>query len=205
MGVTLTYQAIPPQSNFYARLQHDRAFRALSFELSPYGLFHLFKSDPIDFNEIMGDAIEGHPDIFCGTEIETSMLIGEFREGLRITCRDYPKIAGVSGSLEKSFEEVEDRLTEELSSRKFEDAYDIVTILLYGDTHLGENSLPDEDTWRLVSREAVKRGANVLRQIDPAILFPGEDEGWYFENFRSWKEFYLLVDDLGAEVLMDVI
>jgi hypothetical protein len=38
MGVTLTYQAIPPQSSFYARLQHDRAFRALSLGLSPYGL-----------------------------------------------------------------------------------------------------------------------------------------------------------------------
>jgi hypothetical protein len=92
MGVTLTYQAIPPKSSFYARLQQDRAFRVLAIFHYPYGLFRLFQHYPIDFNELVEDAIESHPDIFCGTEIETSMLIGDFREALRITCRDYPEI-----------------------------------------------------------------------------------------------------------------
>jgi hypothetical protein len=204
MGVTLTYLAIPPHSSFYTRLQHDRAFLVLSLQLSPYGLFSLFEYNPVHFNEIMGYTIKGYPDIFCGTEFETSMLIGEFRDALRITCRDYPKIAGMGGSLEKSFAEVRDALTEELSRQKFEDAAVIVDDLLFGDTYLGE----DEHPWGLVSQEAVKKGASILRQIDPETLFPGGDggdEGWYSEEFRGWKEFYLLADDIGAEIIMNVV
>jgi hypothetical protein len=204
MGVTLTYLAIPPQSSFYARLQHDRAFLVLSLQLSPYGLFSLFENDPVDFNKIMGYTIKGYPDIFCGTELETSMLIGEFRDALRITCRDYPKIAGRRGSLEKSFVEVRDALNEELSRQKIEDAAVIVDDLLYGDTYLGKS----EHSWGLVSRDAVKKGASILRQIEPETLFPGGDhgaEGWYSGEFRGWKEFYLSADDLGAEIIMDVI
>ncbi|WP_146138124.1 hypothetical protein [Chamaesiphon polymorphus] len=41
MGVTLAYQAIPPESSFYARLQHDRAFMIMSIESFYSGyLFH---------------------------------------------------------------------------------------------------------------------------------------------------------------------
>jgi hypothetical protein len=207
MSVTLTYQAIPPQSNFYSRLQQDRAFRVLASYLSPYGLFFLFDRDPEDFNEYMGHAIESYPDVFWGTEIETSMLIGNFREALRITYRDYQEIVSTTGSLEKSFEEVRDRLTEELSKRKFEDIDDIVANLLYGDIDLGKSDSPDEESHALAltSRAAVKKGASILRQIEPEILFPGEEQGWYSTNFREWKEFYLDADDLGAEIIMDVI
>ncbi len=207
MGVTLTYQAIPPQSDFYSRLQQDRAFRVLASYLSPYGLFFLFDRDPEEFNEYMGHAIESYPDIFCGTEIETSMLIGDFREALRITYRDYREIVSTVGSLEKSFEEVSDALTEELSKRKLEDVDDIVANLLYGDINLGQWDSPDEESHALAltSRAAVKKGASILRQIEPEILFPGEEEGWYARNFREWKEFYLDADDLGAEIIMDVI
>jgi hypothetical protein len=210
MGVTLTYQAIPPHSDFYARLQTDRAFRLLSSNLSPYGLFRLFQDDPNDFNKVMGRAIKSHPDLFCGTELETSMLIGEFREALRITCRDYPEITATRGSLEKSFEEVGDALTEELSRRQLEDVDDIVATLLYGDVDLGIGATPDEESFAiaLTSREAVKRGASILRQIEPEMLFPGGDdgcEGWYSREFRDWKNFYLSADDLGAEIIMDVI
>jgi hypothetical protein len=207
MGVTLTDRAIPPQSNFYLRLQQDRAFRILASFLFPYGLFILFEYDPEQFNEYMGQAIESYPDLFCGTEIETSILIGDFREALRITCRDYPEIASTTGSLEKSFEEVRDRLTEELSNREFDDIDDIVANLLYGDIDLGDSYSPEEESYALAltSRTAVKKGASILRQIEPEILFPGEEKGWYSTNFREWKKFYLDADDLGAEIIMDVI
>jgi hypothetical protein len=208
MGVTLTYQAIPPQSSFYKRLQNDRAFRVLANSLFCSGnLFNLFNHDPEEFNEYMGEAISSHPDVLCGTELETSMLIGDFREAVIITCRDYPKIVSANGSLEKSFAEVRDRLIEELSTRKFEDADDIVATLLYGDIDLGKRVLPEEESYgfALTSREAVKKGANILRQIEPETLFPGEEGWWYSMNFREWKKFYILADDLGAEIIMDVL
>ncbi|WP_310414986.1 hypothetical protein [Chamaesiphon sp. OTE_8_metabat_110] len=204
MGVTLAYQAIPPESSFYARLQSDIAFVILSIMLFDSGhLFNLFEDDPESFDGSMENAFEGHPDVFCGTELETSLLVADFREAIRITRRDYPKIVDITGSLEKSFDVVRDRLLEELSRRNFEDAAVIVDDLLYGDTYLGEH----EESFGLATREAVKKGASVLRQIEPEMLFPGGDdgdEGWYSEDFRSWKNFYLSADDVGAEIIMDV-
>jgi hypothetical protein len=205
MGVTLAYQAIPPESSFYARLKHDRAFTILSINLFDSGhLFNLFEDDPESFDGFMENAFEGYPDVFCGTEEEKSLLVEDFREAVQVTCRDYPKIVDITGSLEKSFDVVRDRLVEELSRRKFEDAAVIVDDLLYGDDILGVS----EEPFGLATREAVKKGASVLRQIEPEILFPRGDngeEGWYLWNFRKWKDFYLLADDNDAEILMNVL
>jgi hypothetical protein len=207
MGVTLAYQAIPSESNFYARLKHDRAFMILSIELFYSGyLFNLnlLEDDPDEFDEYMENLIEGYPDVFCGTELEISLLVEDFLEAIRVTRRDYPKIVDITGSLEKSFDIVRDRLVEELSRRKFENAAVIVDDLLYGDDILGAN----EETFGLATREAVKKGANVLRHIEPEALFPGGDDGeerWYSMNFRGWKEFYLLADENNAEILMQVL
>jgi hypothetical protein len=76
--------------------------------------------------------------------------------------------------------------------------------LIYGDSSIGEN----EEIFGLTTREAVKKGASVLRQIEPETLFPGGEDGedgWYWENFRDWREFYLDAEALGAEVLMQVL
>lgn len=204
MGVTLAYQAIPPESSFYARLKHDRAFMIMSIELFYSGyLFHSVEQYSEEFNQSIEIAIKYHPDVFCGTELETSLLVADFRKAMRVTCRDYPKIVGITGSLEKISDVVRDRLVEELSRQNFEDAAVIVDDLLYGDTYLGEH----EETFGLATREAVKKGASVLRQVEPEMLFPGGDdgdEGWYSEDFREWKKFYLLADDNNAEILMDV-
>jgi hypothetical protein len=201
----LVYQAIPPESNFYARLQHDRAFRIFSRYLFVSGsIFHSFKYDIQNFNDCIKSGIERHPDAFSEKSLETSLVVADFREAIRIAWQDYPEIVQNTGMLEKSFDVVRDRLEEELSRRKLEDAAVVVDDLLYGDSLLGEN----EEIFGLTTRDAVKKGASVLRQIDPETLFPGGDdgeEGWYWENFRDWREFYLDADDLGAEVLMQVL
>jgi hypothetical protein len=201
----LVYQAIPPDSSFYARLQHDRSFRIFSRYLFVSGsIFHSFKYDIQNFNYCIKSGIERHPDAFSERSLETSLVVADFREAIRIAWQDYPEIVQNTGMLEKSFDVVRDRLEEELSRRKFEDAAVVVDDLLYGDSLLGEN----EEIFGLTTRDAVKKGASVLRQIDPETLFPGGDdgeEGWYWENFRDWREFYLDADDLGAEVLMRVL
>jgi hypothetical protein len=211
MGVILVYQSLPPDSDFYSRLQNDRAFRVLASSLFTAGsVFHIFQYVPESFNEYMEAAISRHPNIFCGTELETSLIIQDFCESLRSTCRDYPEIVYNSGSLEKSFEEISNMLTQELSQRKFEDVDDIVATLLYGDTTFGSRISSHEESFplALTSREAVVKGASILRQIEPEILFPGGDngdEGWYAEDFREWRKFYLSADELGAEIIMDVL
>jgi hypothetical protein len=211
MTVILVYQSLPPDSDFYSRLQNDRAFRVLASSLFTAGsVFHIFQYVPESFNEYMEEAISRHPDVFCGTEAETSLIIGDFREALRITCRDYPEIVYNAGSLEQSFEEISDALTEELSRRKFEDVDDIIATLLYGDITFGNWISPDEESYALAltSREAVRKGASILRKIEPEMLFPGGDDGdeeWYSEDFREWRKFYLSADDLDAEIIMDVL
>jgi hypothetical protein len=201
----LVYQAIPPESSFYARLKHDRAFRIFSQDLFVSGsIFHSYKYDSQSFNECIESQIERHPDVFSKSSLETSLILADFREALRITWRDYPKIVHNTGMLEKSFDVVHDRLVDELLRRNFEDAAAIVNDLLYGDSSIGEN----EEMFGLTTRKSVKKGASILRHIDPETLFPGGDdgeEGWYWENFRDWKDFYLDADNLGAEVLMLVI
>jgi hypothetical protein len=205
MGVTLAYQAIPPESSFYARLKNDRAFMIMSIEIFYSGyLFHSVEQYSQEFNQSIEIAIKYHPDVFCGTELETSLLVADFREAMRVTCRDYPKIVGITGSLEKTFDVVRDRLVDELSRQNFEDSAVIVDDLLYGDTYIGEH----EETFGLATREAVKKGASILRQVEPEMLFPGGNdgnEGWYSEDFREWKKFYLLADDNNAEILMQVL
>jgi hypothetical protein len=201
----LVYQAIPPESNFYARLKHDRSFRIFSrYLFVSSSIFHSFKYDIQHFNDCIKSGIERHSDAFSEENLEVSLVVADFREAIRITWQDYPEIMQNTGMLEKSFDVVRDRLEEELSRRNFEDAAVIVDNLLYGDSSLGEN----EEIFGLTTREAVKKGASVLRQIEPETLFPGGDdgeEGWYWENFRDWREFYLDADDLEAEVLMQVL
>jgi hypothetical protein len=204
-SMELVYQAIPPESSFYARLKHDRSFRIFSRYLFVSGsIFYSFKYDIQYFNDCIKSGIERHSDAFSEESLEVSLVVADFREAVRITWQDYPEIVQNTGMLEKSFDVVRDRLEEELSRRNFEDAAIIVDDLLYGDSSLGEN----EETFGLTTREAVKKGASILRQIEPETLFPGGDdgeEGWYWDDFRAWKEFYLDADDLGAEVLMQVL
>lgn len=200
----LVYQAIPPESSFYTRLQHDRSFRIFSRYLFVSGsIFHSFKYDFQDFNDCIERGIERHPDLFSKDSLETSLIVADFRETIRITWQRYPKIVHNTGMLEKSFDVVSDRLEEELSRLKLEDD-GIIHDLLYGDSSLGEN----EEIFGLTTREAVKQGASVLRQIEPETLFPGGEDGedgWYWENYKDWREFYLDADALGAEVLMHVL
>jgi hypothetical protein len=201
----LVYQAIPPESSFYTRLQHDRAFRIFSrYLFASSSIFNAFKYDLQDFNNCIKYGIERHPDVFSEASLDTSSIVADFREALRITWQEYPEIVRNTSILEKSFDVVFDRLEEELSRQNFEDAEIVVYDLIYGDSSIGEN----EEIFGLTTCEAVKKGASVLRQIEPETLFPGGEDGedgWYWENYKDWREFYLDADDLGAEVLMQVL
>ncbi len=93
MGVSVIYSAIPPTSTFYARLQHENAFAALMVYLFPYGcgVFHFFGLPPDEVNEILGDFIEEHYEMF-GSELAADDAIAEFRSELRRTRQAYPGI-----------------------------------------------------------------------------------------------------------------
>jgi hypothetical protein len=201
----LSYQAISPTSGLYTRLQYEKAFRVLTFHLflQGNGIFHIFQDEPIAINKMIEDIIKGNHGIF-GSELEASLIVAEFRDELRITSKAYPGIANRRASLEKTSDEIEERLSQKLSRINIENANDIVKKLVFGDKIIGENILQEEDTLDLISRELVRKGASIFRQIDPEELFE-RDDSWEescLEDLAELKDLYILADERDEEILM---
>ncbi|MBN3883034.1 MAG: hypothetical protein V7K64_06835 [Nostoc sp.] len=207
MGVSVLYSAIPPDSLLYARLQSQKALSILVVSLFPYGcgIFRFFEIEPEEINEILEDVIETHQETF-GSELEADRVIAQFRSELRLTRQAYPGIEDRRTSLEKSSVEIEKRLSQELSRRKFANAHKIVEKLMFGDQTLAPTLLSADESLGLISRELVSEGAGILRQIDPETLF-ARDEGrerWYLDHFERWRDLYLSAAEKNEEILVGV-
>jgi len=207
MGVSVIYSAIPPCSTLYARLQREKALSILVVSLFPHGcgIFRFFEIESEEINEILEDVIETHQETF-GSELEADRVIAELRSELRLTCQAYPGIEDRTASLEKSSAEIEERLSQELSRKKFANANEIVQKLMFGDQTLAPTLLPTEESLGLISRELVSQGASILRQIDPEALFARDQswEGWCLNGLEHWKNLYLSAAENNEEILVGV-
>jgi hypothetical protein len=203
MGVSVLYSAIPPSSTLYARLQREKALSILVVYLFPYGcgIFRFFEIDPEEINEILEDVIETHQETF-GSELEADWVIAELRSELRLTRQAYPGIEDRRASLEKTSVEIEKRLSQELSRRKFANADEIVEKLMFGDRTLAPTLLSIEESLGLISRELVSEGASIFRQIDPETLFTTNES--CFEDFERWRNLYLSAAEKNEEILVAV-
>ncbi|WP_322668701.1 hypothetical protein [Nostoc sp. DedQUE09] len=134
MGVSVLYSAIPPDSTLYARLQTQKALSILVVYLFPYGcgIFRFFEIEPEEIDEILEDVIETEQETF-GSELEANRVIAQLRSELRLTRQAYPGIEDRTATLEKSSAEIKERLSQELSRRKFANADEIVEKLMFGD------------------------------------------------------------------------
>ncbi|MBE8966396.1 hypothetical protein IQ277_09110 [Nostocales cyanobacterium LEGE 12452] len=202
MGVFVLYSAILPGS-LYVRLQHEKALSILVVYLFPYGcgIFRFFEVEAEEINEILEDVIETHQETF-GSELEADRVIAELRSELRLTRQAYPGIEGRRASLEKTSVEIEKRLSQELSRRKFANADEIVEKLMFGYQTLAPTLLSIEESLGLISRELVSEGASIFRQIDPETLFTRNE--WCFEDFERWRNLYLLAAEKNEEILVAV-
>ncbi|MEH2440402.1 hypothetical protein [Nostoc sp.] len=207
MGVSVLYSAIPPSSTLYSRLQREKAISLLVVSLFPYGcgIFRFFEIDPEEVNEILEDVIETHQETF-GSELEADRVIAELRAELRLTRKAYPGIEDRRASLEKTSVEIGERLSQELSRRKFANADKIVEKLMFGDQTLAPTLLSREESLGLISRQLVSEGASILRQIDSETLFArNEDrEGWCLDHFERWRDLYLSAAEKNEEILVAV-
>lgn len=203
MGVSVLYSAIPPSSTLYARLQSQKALSILVVSLFPYGcgIFRFFEIEPEEINEILEDVIETHQETF-GSELEADWVIAELRSELRLTRQAYPGIENRIASLEKTSAEIEKRLSQELSRRKFANADKIVEKLMFGDQTLAPTLLSTDESLGLISRELVSEGASIFRQIDPETLFARDE--WYFDDFERWRNLYLSAADKNEEILVGI-
>ncbi|MDZ8139440.1 MAG: hypothetical protein RM049_29830 [Nostoc sp. DedQUE04] len=203
MGVSVLYRAIPPSSTLYARLQGDKALSILVGYLFPYGcgIFRFFEIEPEEINEILEDFIETHQEIF-GSELEADRVIAQLRSELRLTRQAYPGIEDRTASLEKTSVEIEKRLSQELSRRKFANADEIVEKLMFGDQTLAPTLLSAEESLGLISRELVSEGASIFRQFDPETLFARDES--CFDDFERWKDLYFSAAEKNEEILVGV-
>jgi len=204
MGVSMLYSAIPPSSTLYARLQHERAFSILMVALFPYGngIFRFFEIEPEEVDEILEDVIDRHQDEF-GSE-SAAQVIDEFRSELEYTRRAYPGIENRTASLEKSSTKIERRLLQELSSKQIANVDEFVEKLISGDQTFAPALLTADESLGLISRELVSEGANVLRGIDPEMLFLKDSEDWYLSDLKYWRNLYLAADANNEEILVGI-
>ncbi|MEH2151206.1 hypothetical protein [Nostoc sp.] len=207
MGVSVLYNAIPPSSTLYARLQREKALTILVVSLFPYGcgIFRFFEIEPEEINEILEDVIETHQETF-GSELDADRIIAEFRSELRLTRQAYPGIEDRRASLEKTSAEIGERLLQELSRRKVANADEIVEKLMFGDQTLAPTLLSTGESLGLISRELVSEGASIFRQIHPETLFARDEgrQGWCLDHLERWRNLYLSAAENNEEILVGV-
>lgn len=204
--VSVLYSAIPPKSTLYTYLQQEKAFNTLMVDLFPYGcgIFRFFEIEHDEVEEILEWVIESHQDTL-GSEPEARCWINEFQFELERTRNLYPGIEDRTALLEKSANEIEKRLVQELTKRQGEDATSVVSQLMFGDQTLASHLVtPEEETLGLVSLPLVQEGARILQQVEPETLFT-RDEGWqewYMEHFQEWRELYFAAAENQEEILV---
>jgi len=203
MGLSVIYSAIPPNSNLYLRLQREKALNTLvSFIFSDgFGIFHFFEIAPEDIEEILENIVDVYPEVFK-SKLDIEMIVAELQSELKLTRQTAPGIDYRTAMLEKSSEAIKQRLVQELSRKQVANAEDVVQKLLFGDRTFAPDLLsPEEETLGLISRELVREGASIFRQIDPKTLF-AENEDWYFEQLEELKQLYLDADEHNEVILV---
>ncbi|WP_009631485.1 hypothetical protein [Synechocystis sp. PCC 7509] len=200
--VDILYSAIPPSSELYSRLQSDKAFATLLSWLFPYGngIFCYFEDEPDESDEVLENVCEVYPEIF-ESQVELDRVIAEFRSQLTLTRQAFPGIEDRTAMLEKSVNEIEQRLVQELTTRQVANAEEMVQKLLFGDRTFAPDLLSEGDSLGLISRELVREGASIFRQIDPKTLF-AKNEDWYFEQLEELKDLYLAADEHNEVILI---
>lgn len=204
--VDMLYSAIPPSSELYSRLQSEKALNILLVDfLFPFSCAIFYVFEEVELREI-DEALEGiikmHPTIFK-SKLELDWIVADLRSLLNFTCQTFPGIENRAARLEKSWQEIEQRLVQELLRRQVTNAEEFVQKLLEGDRTFAPNLLSagEYESLRLISRELVKEGASIFRQIDPKTLL-AEDEGWYLDDLEDLKDLYLAADEHNEVILV---
>lgn len=202
--VFIRYSAIPPSSELYSRLQSEKALNFLvDFVFTDGGgIFRYFEIDPEEIDDSFENVVRGYPKIFK-SQLELERVIADLRSLLTLTRQTFPGIEDRTATLEKSWQEIEERLVQELSRSQVANAKETVQQLLEGDRTFAPNLLlPREyESLRLISCELVREGASIFRQLDPKTLF-AENEDWYLDDLEDLKQLYLDADEHNEVILV---
>ena len=212
MGVCVHYFAMPPQSDLYKHLEKDIAFNSLMFDLMSYGrlLYRFSDIGPDEAQEIIEDWLERYQSVLGSQPEHTIDMFFSEVEKTRIK---YPGIDKRVVMLEKSSFAIEESLSQILEKQQGTPT-DLAARIMWGNGYIhptagnqsGQVHPVGEDFIGLVLPSIVKEGAKVLTQLDALSLFPDGDgrEGWYRENYTSWRSVYLEAAENGESLLVVV-
>ena len=205
MGVSIYYLALSEQSTLFKRIQTEKAFSTLFYDLVPYGngIFHIFDIDKEELDEIL-DWVAESEEVF-DSRADVDRCLNELCMELERAETSYPGLADQIAYLEKSQTLIEELLSQELKKRHLDNCIEYIEKLLYGDRSLAPDLYGEyEDRPLLVPSSEVQNGARVLRDIEPEALFEsaGNPDSYYLEHFRRWRDFYLEAAEKGEAVII---
>lgn len=76
---------------------------------------------------------------------------------------------------------------------------------MFGDQTLALHLVtPEEGTLGLVSLPLVQKGARILQEVEPEMLFTRDEDWqkWYMEHFQKWRELYFTAAENKEEILV---
>jgi hypothetical protein len=203
MGYSPFYQAIPEASDLYRGLEADPRMAQLLAYLFPYG------SRPLDLwedGELLNDPealdhfVKWHP--LFASRADAEATLHSLSQLIDRTSESYPGLIDRVAFVEKSLDQIEDRLRSRVEPA-------LLGRALKSDGWLfsSEDLSPSEtlqtlsQSFGIVSRSRVELVASVLDEIDGDSLFD-QDEDHLLDDLKSLKELYRIASELGEAILI---
>jgi hypothetical protein len=204
MGYSPFYQAIPEESELFRRLQVDPKLECVLSHLYPQG------SRPLDLwetgrevEEVVGYIAEGS-DLFRSRE-EAEQTLADLDNLIARACLDaYPGLVDRVAFIEKTLDQIEDRLRERVDPVLLAGAVEHGHWLFSSDTHFVAYELRrGYDGFGIVSPARVSAVAAILDHIEPGSIFDPETEDHLIEDLQSLKTLYQEAAKLGEAILVN--
>ena len=194
MSVYVFCQALSETSALFKRMQTDARIYALYVALLPLGNgpFHPSEFDPDELADTLDHLEQTEPALFTTSQAVTQTL-DELKREIREACKRYPGVELRACFLDKTYEEIYERLSGRLTVDQEESLPSVLPLLFSGDPQSITPIGMDESNGRLgvVSAALVHQAASVLQGLPPEELFDPEAEDWLVEDYGSWRTVYL--------------
>lgn len=204
MSVSICYQALPEQSTLFKRLQTEKAFSTLFYDLFNYG-YGIFQILDIDDREELDELLDGLVEDYqvFNSKSDAVRCLNELCMELERAETFYPGLTYRNAYLEKSQKFIEELLLQELRKRHQDNFLEYIEKLLYGDRALAPEMYDKyEDQLLLVPSSVVQNGTQILKEIKPALFESTQVDQYYLERFGWWREFYLEAAEKGEAVVI---
>jgi len=204
MGYSPYYQAIPVESELFRRLQVDRKLECVLFHLYPRG------ARPLDLLQDGQEELEEDVDflaerskLFRSRE-EVEQTLADLIHLVDRACLDaYPGLMGRVVFIEKTLDQIEDRLKERVEPDRLAQAVKPGDWLFSCDSQFSPYKPGGFGGFGIVSPARVRTVSAILENVEPGSIFDSEAEDYLIEDLQSLKTLYREAAELGEAILVD--